>query len=344
MTTHQNGSIELLPIPTHPAATTNWQALGTLPEGSLDIIGDIHGEIDALSELMTHLGYSQCGAHPQERHLVFLGDLIDRGPDSPGVVRWVTRMIEKGYAVAVMGNHDLNAISRREKRENPWLFGHDDVSPAEKAITCDDEREEILGLLAAHPVARERSDLRVVHACWNDEALQLLAGAAGANQSLQEHRVRIRTTITPDQDEVAKTLAHQNGNPMKLITSGPEIRAAQPYLGGGKMRTKERDPWWKEYNGDKIVVFGHYWRLPAPTLNQDGQHFAAHPLNSMLGKGKAICIDFSVGARASERAAGRVNGPFSGRLGALRWPERELVFDNGERQTVVMPASAAFGE
>ncbi|MDH3441675.1 MAG: metallophosphoesterase, partial [Gammaproteobacteria bacterium] len=55
----------------------------TLEDGPLDIIGDIHGEFDALMNLLDVLGYDEEGQSPEGRKIVFLGDLIDRGPDSP---------------------------------------------------------------------------------------------------------------------------------------------------------------------------------------------------------------------------------------------------------------------
>jgi hypothetical protein len=51
-------------------------------DGPVDIIGDVHGEIDALRSLMRHLGYKDDGFHPENRRLVFVGDLTDRGPTS----------------------------------------------------------------------------------------------------------------------------------------------------------------------------------------------------------------------------------------------------------------------
>lgn len=57
-----------------------------LPPGPLDIVGDIHGESEALDQLLGHLGYDALGRHPQGRRLVFVGDFCDRGPDSPGVL------------------------------------------------------------------------------------------------------------------------------------------------------------------------------------------------------------------------------------------------------------------
>ena len=68
--------------------------LATLSPGPLDIVGDIHGEIDPLLSLMNHLGYDQQGRHPEDRKLVFVGDLTDRGPDSLAVVNLVQRLTE----------------------------------------------------------------------------------------------------------------------------------------------------------------------------------------------------------------------------------------------------------
>ena len=49
-----------------------------LPEGPLDFIADIHGEIQALEHLLARMGYDDDGSHPERRRLVFLGDLVDR--------------------------------------------------------------------------------------------------------------------------------------------------------------------------------------------------------------------------------------------------------------------------
>ena len=65
----------------------------TLFAGPLDIVGDVHGEIDALRTLLGHLGYAEDGSHPENRRLVFLGDLTDRGPDSPAVIDLVKQSL-----------------------------------------------------------------------------------------------------------------------------------------------------------------------------------------------------------------------------------------------------------
>lgn len=79
--------------------------------GPFDIIGDIHGCYDELCELLEKLGYvvdkQQNIAHsPQNRKLVFLGDLVDRGPKSPEVLRMVMSMVQTNQAYCVLGNHD----------------------------------------------------------------------------------------------------------------------------------------------------------------------------------------------------------------------------------------------
>jgi polynucleotide kinase-phosphatase len=82
--------------------------------GPFDIIGDIHGCASELETLLGRLGYAD-GVHPQGRTAVFVGDLVDRGPDSPGVLRRVMGMVAAGTALCVPGNHE-NKLAR-------WLRG-----------------------------------------------------------------------------------------------------------------------------------------------------------------------------------------------------------------------------
>ncbi|GAA3057035.1 polynucleotide kinase-phosphatase [Streptomyces glomeratus] len=73
--------------------------------GPFDIIGDVHGCASELESLLGKLGYVD-GAHPEGRTAVFVGDLVDRGPDSPGVLRRVMSMVASGNALCVPGNHE----------------------------------------------------------------------------------------------------------------------------------------------------------------------------------------------------------------------------------------------
>ena len=78
--------------------------------GPFDIIGDVHGCSSELETLLAKLGYDD-GVHPAGRTAVFVGDLVDRGPDSPGVLRRVMGMVEAGTALCVPGNHE-NKLGR----------------------------------------------------------------------------------------------------------------------------------------------------------------------------------------------------------------------------------------
>ncbi|WP_406161098.1 polynucleotide kinase-phosphatase [Streptomyces sp. NBC_00882] len=73
--------------------------------GPFDIVGDIHGCASELESLLGKLGYVD-GVHPEGRTAVFVGDLVDRGPDSPGVLRRVMSMVKSGNALCVPGNHE----------------------------------------------------------------------------------------------------------------------------------------------------------------------------------------------------------------------------------------------
>lgn len=81
--------------------------------GAFDIIGDVHGCAHELTALLTELGYAVVGEKtvisvtpPTGRRAIFVGDLVDRGPRSPDVLRLALRMTETGNALAVIGNHD----------------------------------------------------------------------------------------------------------------------------------------------------------------------------------------------------------------------------------------------
>ncbi|WP_069767531.1 polynucleotide kinase-phosphatase [Streptomyces sp. LUP30] len=84
--------------------------------GPFDVIGDIHGCSSELESLLAKLGYTD-GVHPEGRQAVFVGDLVDRGPDSPGVLRRVMSMVASGDALCVPGNHE-NKYGRYLKGRN----------------------------------------------------------------------------------------------------------------------------------------------------------------------------------------------------------------------------------
>ena len=77
-----------------------------------DIVGDIHGHANKLQRLLQRLGYEERDGiyRHASRQLVFVGDLIDRGPEIRRTLQIVRAMVDAGTARAVMGNHELNAL------------------------------------------------------------------------------------------------------------------------------------------------------------------------------------------------------------------------------------------
>jgi polynucleotide kinase-phosphatase len=98
--------------------------------GPFDIIGDVHGCFDELAQLLAQLGYSPFEANgtrsfvpPAGRKAVFLGDLVDRGPNTPDVLRLVMSMIEQGNAYCVPGNHDIKLLRKLRGRDVQLTHG-----------------------------------------------------------------------------------------------------------------------------------------------------------------------------------------------------------------------------
>ncbi len=97
--------------------------------GPFDLIGDVHGCLDELVQLLGVLGYTTTEvedvdgrstfdvSHPEGRKIVFVGDLVDRGPNTPGVLRLVMRAFEKGVALSVRGNHDDKLLRKLKGRD-----------------------------------------------------------------------------------------------------------------------------------------------------------------------------------------------------------------------------------
>jgi polynucleotide kinase-phosphatase len=152
--------------------------------GPFDLIGDVHGCFDELVELLDKLGYrveesaGQDGRPhfnvqpPPGRTAVFVGDLVDRGPNVPAVLRLVLAMAAAGHALCVLGNHDDKLL--RHLRGNPVKVGHGLAAS--------------LGQLAAEPEAF-REEVRRFLECLPSHYLldggRLVVAHAGLREDLQ---------------------------------------------------------------------------------------------------------------------------------------------------------------
>ncbi|MBJ7291240.1 polynucleotide kinase-phosphatase [Williamsia sp.] len=103
--------------------------------GPFDVIGDVHGCLEELEGLLGRLGYvigrddrgrAVDASHPDRRRVIFVGDLVDRGPDSVGVLRLAMGMVDNHHALCVSGNHEaklLRALGRRDVTPSHGLQG-----------------------------------------------------------------------------------------------------------------------------------------------------------------------------------------------------------------------------
>jgi len=339
----------------------------TLPPGPVDIVGDVHGELDALRALLAAAGYDSHGRHPEGRRLVFIGDLVDRGPDSPGVLHLVRDMVNSGLAHAILGNHELNLLRAERKAGNDWFWGehthHDQryqpwawAQPAADAGTLE--------FFSSLPLALVREDLRIVHAAWHGPSVAAvqalpagadlgtcfadwdqhadaqveasgLVAAARAEKAAWRHHFADPAAAMPMLTAVGQLdEAKQMLNPLRVLTSGVERCAGTPFFASGQWRFAERVRWWDDYTDEVPVVVGHYWRQFLPLDRQalgkgDPDLFLGVGPQDWLGpRGTVFCVDFSVGGRWQERDA--EPQARRTRLALLRWPERVLVLDDGE--------------
>lgn len=170
-----------VPIPRDPGTVMNKPS-----NQHWDLVGDIHGEREALELLLAKLGYREEGGmmtHPEGRKLLFLGDYIDRGPDSRGVLRLVRRLVDSGVALAILGNHEFNFIAWHTQDGNGrYLRSHSDDHARQVAETFasfagnEAEIPEWVEWMKGLPIFLDLGDLRAVHAAWVPGDITFLAG------------------------------------------------------------------------------------------------------------------------------------------------------------------------
>jgi len=339
-----------------------------LPSGPLDIVGDIHGEFVALTQLLGHLGYDSQGRHPEGRRLVFVGDFCDRGPDSPAVLMRARELVRSAGAVAVLGNHEINLLREDVKDGSGWFFDarmaqdQDKYAPYQRPTP--EQRRDIVEFLSGLPIALERPDLRVIHAAWQAPQIEAIRelpiGSVREEYDQWEMQGQQHARDSQLADRMAKERVHwphglesslheppflqahgefeankQMFNPLKVLTSGVEEMGTVTFYAGGKWRFVRRVPWWDAYTDPIPVVVGHYWRRARPmerrvTDKGDSDLFeSVHPFAWHGARRNVFCVDFSVGGRWVARKSGEPPEK-NFKLAALRWPERTLQFDDGQ--------------
>ncbi|HEX9299158.1 MAG TPA: polynucleotide kinase-phosphatase [Actinomycetota bacterium] len=190
--------------------------------GPFDVIGDVHGCLDELVELLTELGWAvdvgtHTASHPDGRVAVFLGDLVDRGPNTPAVLRLVMNMTASGDAICLPGNHE-NKLARALKGANVKI---------------------------THGLGETLEQLKVEPPAFSDQVLAFIDGLIG-------HLVL---------DGGRLVVAHAGMREEMQGRASGAVRAFALY-GETTGETDEfglpvRFPWAQEYRGSAMVVYGH---------------------------------------------------------------------------------------
>jgi protein phosphatase len=190
--------------------------------GPFDVIGDVHGCVDELRLLLTNLGYELSddgsnASHPERRKAFFVGDLVDRGPDSPGVLRLVMNMVSAGSALCVPGNHEAKLLKALKGRNVSITHGL-----AETLEQLSHETEEFKS-----EVQTFIYDL-VSHLVVDDG--KLVVAHAGLRQEMQGRASKVVRSFAMYGDTTGET--DEYGLPVRY-------------------------PWAREYRGPATVAYGH---------------------------------------------------------------------------------------
>ncbi len=158
--------------------------------GPFDIVGDIHGCAGELETLLDKLGYavghngpeglrSYTITPPEGRRAIFLGDLVDRGPRCPDVLRLVKGMVDAGTAFCVIGNHENKLLRKLNGRNVQLTHGLAETVEQFKAQPerFAEEMTAFLDSLISHYVF-ENGDLVVAHAGLREDMQNRESGAA----------------------------------------------------------------------------------------------------------------------------------------------------------------------
>jgi hypothetical protein len=292
-----------------------------------DLIGDIHGQHDKLITLLNGLGYQSRGdfegwTHPEGRKVIFLGDYIDRGPKIREVLLEVQAMVEAGDALAIMGNHEFNAVLYQiPDGQGDYLRPRSEKNLRQHAATLgafagrEAEWSDWIEWMKRLPMFLDLGGLRAVHASWDAQRIDWLRGQepasvdflrASAEKGSPAFRAVENVLKGPELDLPEGTLyfdkekvprkrirARWWGLPDGSVPVG-SLAVPEPVEVDGEVSADDlRDL--PNYRPDEPpVFFGHYWMPP---------HLPKAPLAPNLA-----CLDFGAGLGDAPLVAYRWDG------------------------------------
>lgn len=286
-----------------------------------DLIGDIHGYATELKALLTKMDYCEIDGvwqHPT-RTVIFVGDFVDRGPEQVETINIARGMVESDNALAVMGNHEFNAVAwatADPKNPGEYLRPHTNKNLGQHQEFLDqigdgsELHQSTLEWFKTLPIYLDLPALRVVHACWHPKYLKI----AGALTDTENR-------LLPEAWEATSREGSEAFQTIETLLKGLEI--ALPHGAcfldkENNKRTNVRAKWWQTenltyrdlamvpgsqihripntpvaadilpgYDGENPVFVGHYWLRgePAPLT----EHIACLDYSVAGGSGGKLC-------------------------------------------------------
>lgn len=270
-----------------------------------DVIGDIHGHADKLKGLLTKLGYTltkhdTLNLHyyqpPQGHRTMFIGDLMDRGPQEVESLEIVYAMLDTGVADAVMGNHEYNALAyatvdetamqHQDSTQPLYLRRHNETHTRQHQAFLDEvpfgskAHEYWLNRFAELPLWIETEHACFVHACWDVDNMALLKPMLTSDN---------RLTAEALQRTGQKHSAEYDA--LERVLKGVEIPLPEGISftdKDGAVRSRMRVRWWEEQlQGKRIVDIA---RAPRSDLAQVPQDALVENLDFSLKTNKPVFI------------------------------------------------------
>ena len=279
-----------------------------------DIIGDIHGHTKQLTRLLLKMGYINSDRgfyHPENRKVIFVGDYIDRGPAIPETVEIVRTMVDHNNAIALMGNHELNAILFNMKDENgKFLRPHTQKNIDQHAKTQyqfennSASYDEMISWFKTLPLYFEDKYLRAIHAFWKTAMVDDLT------ENHLNSDLSLNNSFWADAGNKETNLFHLTDNLLK----GKEVPLPDGFSfkdKGGNKRTDTRIKWWDSPIGKTFRewgIAGMGIELPDESIPDKYHNFEKYSENQkpvfmghywltgkpILQKKNVCCLDFSV--------------------------------------------------
>lgn len=288
-----------------------------------DLIGDIHGHAAPLKALLKKLGYQECEGVWQHasRKVIFVGDFIDRGPEQVEVVRIARAMIESGNALAVMGNHEFNAVAWTvpdAEQPGEFLRPHSDRNRTQHSDFLAQVGEgsalhqSIIDWFRTLPLFLDLPGLRVVHACWHAPSIEQLQSYLDASGALL--------------DDAWPSVARKGAagfDALEVVLKGMEAPLPEGvwfHDKDGHVRQHTRLRWWWSLRGEEPVTWRDLAMLPSaeieklphqpvpddliPGYHDDKPVFVGHYW--MRGvphrlSPKVACLDYSIAAKKPDK-------------------------------------------